>query len=189
MADIPLGSYVNSDNDRTITMDEYALLLDACLKQEWRTIIALARIGGLRCPSELKRLKWDDIDWTGNRFTVRPPKTERYEQHSKRVVPLFAELRSELQKHFDASAGNEFVIQGYHGKSWKLHDAFQRIAHRAGLGEVIRPFDNMRTSRSNEVLRKFGAVKESLWIGHSTKTMEKHYLKLEDEDFSEAAGE
>ena len=37
-------------------MDEYAKLLDACPNQEWRTIIALARVGGLRYSSELQRL-------------------------------------------------------------------------------------------------------------------------------------
>jgi integrase len=189
MKDIALGSYVGRKNIRTIGMAEYTKLLDACPNQEWRTIIALARIGGLRCPSELQRLQWEDIDWTGNRFTVRPPKTERYEQHSKRIVPLFAELRTELQRHFDESQDNDFVIQGFQGTGWKLYNLFQDIASNAGLDEIKRPFVNMRRTRSNEVLRKFGAAKESLWIGHSTKTMEKHYLQMEDKDFSEAAGE
>jgi integrase len=68
---IPLGRGINRDNDRIITMEDYAKLLEACPNQEWRTIIALARIGGLRCPSELKQLRWSDIDWKGNRFLVR----------------------------------------------------------------------------------------------------------------------
>jgi hypothetical protein len=45
----------------------------------------------------------------------------------------------------------------------------------------------MRMSRSNEVERKFGSKKESLWIGHSDKVMIKHYLVLEDEDYAKAA--
>jgi integrase len=65
---IPIGSFVNRKNDRTISMAEYAKMLDVCPNQEWRTIIALARIGGLRCPSELKRLQWTDINWAENRF-------------------------------------------------------------------------------------------------------------------------
>ena len=55
MKKIPNGSCINRDNDRTISMEEYAKLLAACPTQEWRTIIAFARIGGLRCPSELQR--------------------------------------------------------------------------------------------------------------------------------------
>ena len=55
------------------------------------------------------------------------------------------------------------------------------------LGTIVRPFDNLRMSRSNEVLRQFGEVKESLWIGHSKAVMKKHYFRLSDTDFSEAA--
>jgi integrase len=74
---IPIGSFINRDKDRIVTMDEYTKLLDACPNQEWRTIIALARIGGLRCASELQQFRWSDVHWTENRFLVRSPKTER----------------------------------------------------------------------------------------------------------------
>ena len=168
-----------------VTMEEYGKLLAACPSQEWRTIVALARVGGLRCPSELQQLRWSDIDWQGKRFTVHSPKTERHAGQEKRTVPLFDELRAELDKHDKTT---EFVIQGLQGGSWNLNDRFQAIARRAGIGNVVRPFDNMRMSRSNEVLERWGAHKESLWIGHTAKVMQKHYLCLSDEDFSDAAG-
>jgi len=169
-------------------MDEYRKLLVACPNQEWRTIIALARIGGLRCPSELQQLRWSDINWQKKRFVVRSPKTEHHEGQDKRIVPLFPELRSELEKHFSAveSDGNEFVIQVYQRTSWVLYEPFQKIAHGAGLGTIVSPFVNMRRSRSNEVLRKHGSQLESLGIGHSEKVMEEHYFEAEDEDFEKA---
>jgi integrase len=187
---IPNGSFVNRENDRIISMEEYTKLLDACPNQEWRSILALARIGGLRCPSELKQLRWADIDWTQNRFTVHSPKTERHEGHRERLVPLFPELRAELNRHclLDETEGNEFVIKHFQKTSWNLNTPFQTIARRAGLGTIIRPFDNMRMSRSNEVLARWGQAKESLWIGHSEKVMRDHYLTLSDGDFSDAAG-
>jgi integrase len=187
---VPIGSFVNRDNDRTISMAEYAKLLDVCPNQEWRTIIALARIGGLRCPSELKRLQWTDINWAENRFLVRAKKTERYDNHRERVVPLFPELLVELRSHFesDDSEGNEFVIQSFQGTSWQVFTPFQKIACNAGLGTIDRPFDSLRTARSNEVRIRWGEVKESLWIGHSERTMKKHYLRFSDEEFAEAAG-
>jgi hypothetical protein len=103
---------------------------------------------------------------------------------------LFPALLVELRSHFesDESEGNEFVIQSLWGTSWRLSHQFERIARLAGLGEIKRPFDNMRMSRSNKVRREFGAVKESLWIGHSERTMKKHYLEFSDEEFAEAAG-
>jgi integrase len=68
----------------------------------------LARIGGLRCPSELRRLQWKDVDWSANRFLVHSPKTERHAGRGERLVPLFPELRKELVQHF--SPDSEFVF-------------------------------------------------------------------------------
>ena len=164
-------------------------MLEACPNQEWRTIIALARIGGLRCPSELRQLRWSDVNWTEKRFLVRSPKTERHEGHRERLVPLFPELRTELERHFslDETKGNEFVIERYQNTAWNLHCQFQVIAKRAGLDNIVRPFDNMRMSRSNEVRAKWGELKESLWIGHSEKVMKDHYALLSEEEYAEAA--
>jgi integrase len=187
---IPKGSFRNRDNDRIISMEEYAQLLEACPNQEWRTIIALARIGGLRCPSELVQLRWSDIDWAKDRFLVRSPKTEHHEGRQERIVPLFPELRAELERHFSSveTEENEFVIKHYQKTCWNLYDPFQTIARRAGLGIIVRPFDNMRMSRSNEVRRRWGQMLESLWIGHSERVMKDHYALVSDEEFAEAAG-
>jgi len=164
MKKISTGSFVNRDKDRIISMDEYAKLLDACPNQEWRTIIALARIGGLRCSSELQQLRWSNVNWAENRILVHSPKTEHHERHRERNVPLFPELRAELERHFslDETQGNEFVIEHYQKTCWNLNAPFQAIARRAGLGKVVRPFDNMRMSRSNEVLARWGQAKESV---------------------------
>ena len=193
MQGIPRGSFVNPDNDRIISMEEYGKLLEACPDQEWRTIIALARIGGLRCPSELKGLRWSDIDRAKKRFLVRSPKTEQYAGHRERLVPLFPELRAELEQHFLAvePKDDDFVIQRYKGTAgrWNVWAPFQAIAHKAGLGTIIRPFDNMRMSRSNEILRRFGETKENAWLGHTSRVMRAHYFQLVDEDFTEASGE
>jgi hypothetical protein len=46
-----------------------------------------------------------------------------------------------------------------------------------------------KNGHSNEVRRRWGDKKESLWIGHSEEVVKKHYLKFSDEEFAEAAGE
>jgi len=180
---IPQGSFRNREHDRFITMEEYAKLLDACPNQEWRVIVALARIGGLRCPSELQQLRWKDVDWEQNRFLLHPPKTERHVNHATRLVPLFDELKAELQNHFSDN-GNEFVVQGYQGTAWSLFEHFQQIAESADLGRIKCPFRNMRRSRSNEVVRRWGDVMKKLWIGHTADLVERHYRQHLDEDFA-----
>ena len=120
------------------------------------------------------------VDWTQNRFLVHSSKTERSEKHSHRLVPLFDELRMELDK---CGKTTEFVVQSFQGTTWNVYESFQEIAVLTGLGRIACPFRNMRRSRSNEVVRRWGETKESLWIGHTVDVMERHYRQHLDEDF------
>lgn len=191
--DLACGEYENRKNDRFVEMTHYYRLLDACDCQEWRTIISLARIGGLRAPSEVMRLRWEDINWEGNQFYVRPlpsrnPKRKKGKEG--RWTPLFPELRDELEKLFlsDESEGTYFVINRYPKRAkTNLGTQFDRIGKRAGLEKFPRPFDNMRASRSTEIDEQFGAYRESLWIGHSIKIARKHYIQIRERDYAKAA--
>ncbi|MDR3233441.1 MAG: hypothetical protein LBT46_07245 [Planctomycetaceae bacterium] len=186
LAGIPKGSQVNREHDRIITMEEYRLLLDACPSREWRVIIAFARIGGIRCPSELIPLRWPDIDWEHNRVCIVSPKTERFEGKEGRVIPLFPDLRIELEALFREKRDDGFIIRKYRNPSQSLAPFFRKIAVTAGFGMIARPFDNMRMSRSNEILRQFGSDLESAWIGHSSKVRKEHYFRVNDDDFDKA---
>jgi len=188
MKGLNVGSFENEANNRPITIPEYYRLLAVCPCRDWRVIIALARIGGLRCPSEALLLRWDDIDWLGDNgtFLVHATKTKRHKGKGERHVPLFPELREELQRLFDEGPKSEFVISRYRAPSQNLGTQFARIAKLAGLTKIPRPFDNMRASRSNEIYAKYGAFYESAWIGHSAKVATDHYLWVSDENVKRA---
>ena len=186
------GSYRNEDNDREITMEEYHRLLDAATCQEWRVIIALARIGGLRAPSEIMKVQWSKINWKESRFTVLGSKKGKDGKKRERTIPLFPYLRRELEALYerDREKNLEFVINRYPSREkTNLGTQFERIAKRAGIGEIDRPFDNMRASRANEIYSKFGAKVEEEWIGHSIKTAAKYYLGVHECHFEEALRE
>jgi len=190
MVGVPRGSFANPANDQIVSQEEYLKLLECCPCQEWRTILALVRYGGLRCPSEVMKLHWKDIDWNGNRFLVRSPKTEHHKGKGDRLVPLFPEVREELKKLFflDKGKRNEFVINRYPERERaNLGTQFARIVRKAGLPTIKRPYDNMRASRSNEIYADFGPFYESQWIGHSSKIAKDHYLSIRDEDFQRAS--
>jgi len=106
-----------------------------------------------------------------------------------RWVPIFPELKTELETLFfdPVSVGKEFVINRYR-PGQELGAALKIIVQRAGLNMFPRPFDNMRATRSNEVYNRWGAFKESQWIGHSNRTRADHYLMITDDDFREASG-
>src|SRR5262245_43938039 len=55
----------------------------------WRVIIALARYGGLRCPSEVLSREWRHVDRERGRITVPSLKTDRYDGKGSRTIPLF----------------------------------------------------------------------------------------------------
>ena len=184
------GSYRNREKDRFITQEEYRLLLNACPCQEWRLILTLARIGGLH-PCEILTLRWSDINRNRHRFRVFNAKLKQHEHLYEREVPLFAEVSAELDKlrSLPGNADQEYVINRYvNREKSNLGTQFARIAKKAGIGRIARPFDNMRASRSTEIYAEYGAKKESLWIGHSVKVAFENYLMVTDDDFAVAAG-
>ena len=79
---------VQKDRQRFITPAETAKVLEACPSRDWRLIVALARYGGLRCPSEVLSLRWDDVNWADDRMVVTSPKTEHHPGKGSRQCPL-----------------------------------------------------------------------------------------------------
>ena len=98
-----------------ITSEDTLRLINAT-NPTWRSIIALARLGELRCPGEVLSLKWENIDFASGRMNVSSPKTEHIEGRSHRVVPNFARLRRYHEEAFELTApGEEYVVGGPQG--------------------------------------------------------------------------
>lgn len=162
----------------------------------WRTIIALARFGGLRCPSEVLSLEWRHVDWERSRLTVPSPKTNRYDGKESRTIPLFAELRTYLEDAFElAEPGQTHVIGGDHlakangPTGWKncnLRTTFDKLVKRAVLEPWPRLFHNLRSSRETELLEEFPIHVVAMWMGHDAKVSLKHYAQTTDEHFERA---
>ena len=164
----------------------------------WRTIIALCRFGGLRCPSEVLSLEWRHIDWDKGRMTVPSPKTDRYDGKESRPVPLFADLRPFLEEAFElAGPGQSHVVGGGHlakadgPTGWKncnLRTAFEKLVKRAGLEPWPRLFHNLRSSRETELLEQFPVHVVAQWMGHDAKVSLKYYAQTTEDHFDRAAG-
>ena len=163
-------------------------LIDAAPDADWRCIIALARFGGLRCPSEVLGVRWGDIDWATNRMLVRSPKTERHVGKAERFVPLFPELRSVLISAYElAPEGTEFVVNRYRDTSANLRTNLNRIITRAGLVAWPRLFNAMRASRATELASQYPSAVCTAWMGHTQAIAVAHYHMVRDEDFAKAA--
>ena len=165
-------------------------VLDACPDTEWRLLFGLARWGGLRCPSEVLRLKWQDVDFERSRFTVHAIKTEHHADAGIRVVPMFPELRSLFLDAFDkAKAGDVYCITRYQKKQANLRTQLTRIITRAGLEPWPKLFHNLRSTRETELFKLTGGNVKAVcsWIGNSPEIAMQHYAQVTEADIQEAA--
>ncbi len=183
------GAQTNRDRLFYLEPDKAQRLIDAAPSADWRCIIALARFGGLRCPSEVLLVRWADVDWANLRLRVRSPKTERHTGKSERIIPLFPELHAVLLDAFElADSGAEFVVSGYRDTSANLRTQLLRIIERAGLEPWPRLFNAMRASRATELAAEYPAAVCTSWMGHTQAVAQTHYHMVRDEDFDRATG-
>ena len=158
---------------------------------EWRAIIALARYGGLRIPSEAFALRWGDIDWDRGEVRVTAVKLAHIPKCAFRVLPLFPELRAHLLALFEAAPpGTEFVITQNRLGCNNLRTQFERILRRSGVAPWPRLFHNLRGSRETELLRGYDIATVCQWIGNSPEVAARHYASSTDlnADFRRATG-
>jgi len=187
-SDLKSGVKGNKARQRFISRTDGQKVMDACPDSQWRLIFALARYGGLRCPSEIVRLRWNDIDWDRGRILVHSPKTEHHQGHESRQIPLFPELRVPLMEVFtEAEPGTEYVVTRYRLKNQNLGTEFGRIVKRAGLKPWPRLFQNLRSTRETELCGQFPEHVVCVWIGNSKVIAREHYLQVRDDDFERAA--
>lgn len=185
---IPKGSYKNKARERFVTRQEYAAMLESAKSQEVRALIALYRIGGLR-NGEALLVTWGDVDFKRKRLLVHSPKTERIKGRDTRLIPLFPELRKELdalRQEIGSYEIGEYVIQNNRTTNMKM---VRQTVERAGLKPWDRLIQNLRSSRAIEIYQEYGVIAESEWIGHSETTAKDHYLHLLESDFDRATFE
>ncbi len=185
--EIKAGTMANPERMHFVALEDTEKIIAACPTSEWRLIMALARYGGLRCPSELLALRWGDIDWDRGRFLVRSPKTAHHADGGRRWVPIFPELHPHLEAAFnEAPEGQVYVISRTRSHETNLRTAFERIVYKAGLLPWSKPFQNMRSSRETELMKDFPLHVVCNWIGNTALVAVKHYLQVTDADFEKA---
>lgn len=184
---VKCSNFADGSRRVMVSQADSLAVLGACADAQWRLIFALCRYGGLRCPSEVLGLRWGDVDWANNRFTVHAVKTEHHEGGGVRVVPIFGELMPYLREAFDlAEEGSVFVITRYR-ESENLRTELKRIVHRAGLTPWPKLFQNLRATRATELRERFPSHVVNKWLGHTEGVAEKHYLQVTDEHWRRAA--
>lgn len=187
----------NAEKFHFVSEADAKKILEKCPDIQWRVIFALCRWGGLRCPSEVLSLQWSDVQWEANRLRVPSPKTEHHEGKGSRLIPLFPEVRAELDKAyaeaFDSRSSDDEVVSGpivirYRDSTQNLRTTFQKIVLRSGLKPWPKLFQNLRSTRQTELAEKYPVQAVTSWIGNSAAVAMAHYLQVRDEYFDQAVG-
>jgi integrase len=179
------GSQANPARARYIPLETIRDVLDACQSIEWKLIVALSRMAGLRCPSEIGSLTWDAINWEKGALTVLAKKTEHHGgDHAVRIVPICPELRAILADAFElAEPGATLVVPSAARASVNLRTHLERIITKAGHKPWPRLLQNLRASCETDWVEKYPAHVVAPWLGHSPKVAAQHYLMSREHHF------
>ena len=181
-------SIANKSRQYFLEREDAGKILAACPNPEWKLVFSLCRFGGLRCPSEVLALRWEDVNWQEGRLLVHSCKTERHEGRESRIIPIFPEILPHLQDVFDgAEEGSIWVIMRYRRANQNLRTELQRILKRAGLKPWPRLFQNLRASRETELASEYPLHIATAWIGNTARIAERHYLQVPDTYYERAA--
>ena len=165
-------------------------LINMAPDSEWRLVLALARYGGLRVPSEPLALTWGDVDFQNGMIHVRQPKVEHHAGKATRTMPLFPSLRPYLEDVFNSRgqvAPEDNVLKSCRLTNYNTQ--LGRIARKAGvqLGDAF--FTSCRSSRETELMNEYPAHVVCAWIGNSEAVARKHYLQVTDDHLAKALNE
>ena len=188
--DVTAGRRNNRDKMYFVTIEESRSLIDACNSPKQRLIIALARYGGLRCPSELVGLKWSEVNWKRNRFIVHSPKTEG-QGKAKRTVPIFKELYPFFREAFDVAPEGVDRVFPEIAPQKSLGSFIVKLATKADIVLWVKPFQNMRSTRATELIEVYPAHIVNAWMGHTEAVAMEYYRqtgKAADKFYEQAAG-
>jgi integrase len=185
-AKVPRGAV--KGNNVHLSLADSLQVLEAMDGTEGKLLFGIARWGGVRIPSEIRRLRWCDVDRERERFQVFSPKTERHQTGRSRWAPLFPELQPLFQARWDeAEEGEEYVFPRLRLSGASTAKNLLRSAlRRCGMEPWPRLFHSLRATRQTELTERFPAHVVNAWLGNSAEVAARHYLMVTDQHFEQA---
>ena len=169
-----------------VTKDEYQKLMTFAPNTNWRLLISLCRLAGLR-RGEALDLEWSDIDWGEHRLQIIGSESWQPKDRESRIVPIFPELyKILLTAYDDADAGQKKVIEGLCAtNTWR---DFQVLFRRAGVKPYSKPCHSLRKNAITDWASNFPAHVVKEWAGHSSlETTDRYYLQVSESEYTRAA--
>lgn len=174
----------NRSRDYYVTSEDTARLLRAAPDAQWRLLIALWRLAGLR-KMEVFNLTYKDVLWDDGKLLVRSTKTQHNEGCEIRFTPI-RDVRYHLEdarQTAESTAPDSALITRFSRSNSNLDKPFREIIESAGMRPWDKLFQNLRSSCETQWLKE-GARADLVanWIGHSVKVQRKNYVQETNDD-------
>lgn len=183
---IPAAVSGNPERRQYIDLATFETVLSTIRESSLRSVFALARLGGLRVPSECLALVWGDVNEQAGTILVHARKTKRYEGKDRRVIPLIPRLAKILSDHRKTQHPTEpRVLPGLSG-SVNLRTELLRAIKRAGLEPWPSLFVNLRASFTTDMRAAVGDDQAALMLGHDPRIAAAHYLTPRPDSLAKA---
>jgi integrase len=177
---ITTGREWNYARDHYILPEIFEKILDQSADHELRLLLAMVRYCGLRCPSEVRPLTWQAVDWKNNVLVVHSSKTELYGDSGRREVPIFPPVTPYLHAAWDAAPKGEMLMFPSHqGSGAAITGRLASLCRKAG--EVLWPkaMVNLRASAVSDAMRAYQDIyMVAPWFGHSPIISLQHYNRV-----------
>ncbi len=178
----------NREREFYVKPELAAKVIAAIRNPEVKLAFVLARYAGLRCPSEICLLRWEDINLESRTMVIRSPKTERHGK-DMRDVPIFPPLHN-LLLHLIAESSEK--PEGHVAERCRKLSpaAIGKGIKRAikSIGEVPWPslMNNLRKSFVSDLYKnKVAPHLAGSIAGHSPKMALEFYARHTASDLSE----
>jgi integrase len=178
---LPRGNEVNRERDFFVTRELATKVMGKIADLEFRGVFVLARFAGLRIPSEIHGLTWQDVNWEAGTLRVVSRKNRRHASTNVRFVPLSQEARAALDALWeDASPGDTLIFPQHQVTGTRLRTKLRRACERSDIPLWPRAWKNCRSSFETELFRtgEHDLADIARWLGHSITTATHHYLQI-----------
>ena len=180
-----LSTTVRSNKERKhyIDLETFAKILEKAPNARWKALLVLSRLGAVRVPSEIAKLKWEHINFDAKRiFIVESSKTEHHKRRAIRAIPLLPQMETELLNlHLEAEDGSEYVFPDLRADS-NLRTTLEKIIRRAGVKQWPKLWHNLRASGATDFARTLPSHVAAEICGHTEEIAKEHYWQVGQSD-------